>query len=126
MKLSRVVIKVKDYRRSFEFYKNILGLKLFNSWQRKDSWGAIFTAGNGMIEIIWYPSGDGLEQCNYSIEKEKFEIFLEVNDVDIQHRRLTAAGADVVDSPHDMPWGYRIFTIKDPDNIPLIFAQPLS
>jgi predicted enzyme related to lactoylglutathione lyase len=126
MKLSRVVIKVKDYRTSFEFYKNVLGLKLFNSWQRKDSWGAIFTAGGGMLEIIWYPSGEGLEECNYFIGKDKLEIYLEVNDIDIQHRRLTAAGANVIGSPHDTPWGFRILTLKDPDNVPLILAQPLG
>jgi uncharacterized glyoxalase superfamily protein PhnB len=126
MKLTRVLIKVRDYRNSFEFYKNALGLKLSNSWQRKDSWGAIFSAGAAVIEIIWYPSGPGFDDCNYVIERAKIEIELEVSDVDIWHQRLVSSGATAVDTPHDVPWGLRQFTVKDPDNTPIILSQPLA
>jgi lactoylglutathione lyase len=126
MKLSRIMIKVRDYRRSFEFYKNILGLKLSSSWQRKDSWGALFSAGNAVIEIIWYPSGPGLEDCNYIPDRAKFEIDLEVNDVNIWYQRLKSAGVEVLDTPHDVPWGFHIFTVKDPDNTPIVLSQPIA
>jgi catechol 2,3-dioxygenase-like lactoylglutathione lyase family enzyme len=76
MKFARIVLKVKDYRSSFEFYHDILGLKLMNSWQREDSWGALFNAGPASVEIIWFPSGEGLEECNYSPERSKSVIFL--------------------------------------------------
>ncbi len=120
------MIKVRDYRKSFEFYKNILGLKMSNSWQRKDSWGALFSVGTATIEIIWYPSGPGLDDCNYTMERDKMEIDLEVNDVDIWHRRLSSSGVTVLDAPHDVPWGFRQFTVKDPDNTPIVLSQPLS
>ena len=123
MKLSRVIIRVRDYRQSFEFYKNILGLKLTSSWQRKDSWGALFSAGTAAIEIIWIPSGQGLENCNYIPSHDKFEIDLEVNDINIWHQRLKSAGAMIVDEPHDTPWGMRLFRVKDPDNIPIVLSQ---
>jgi catechol 2,3-dioxygenase-like lactoylglutathione lyase family enzyme len=124
MKLTRVIIKAKDYRKSCDFYKNVLGLRLASSWQRKDSWGAIFSAGDGNIEIIWFPSGEGLEDCNYTPGREKFEIFLEVHDVDIIYQRLKSSGG-VIAPPRDEPWGYRLFTIKDPDNISIIISQLL-
>lgn len=124
MKLTRVMIKVKDYRKSFDFYKNTLGLKLSQSWQRKDSWGALFSAGNAVIEIIWFPSGSDLDDCNYLPQRDKFEIDLEVSDVDIWYQRLSAAGASIVGKPRDVPWGYRLFSIKDPDNIPIVISQP--
>jgi predicted enzyme related to lactoylglutathione lyase len=126
MKLTRVMIKVKDYRKSFDFYSHVLGLKLSNSWQRKDSWGALFSVGAATIEIIWYPSGPGLDECNYVLEKDKMEIDLEVTDVDIWHRRLVSSGTPVVNAPHDVPWGFRQFTIKDPDNISIVLSQPIS
>ncbi|HBC46981.1 MAG TPA: hypothetical protein DEO84_09445 [candidate division Zixibacteria bacterium] len=125
MKLTRVMIKVKDYRKSFDFYNHVLGLKMSNSWQRKDSWGALFSVGTATIEIIWYPSGQGLEECNYSIEKDKIEIDLEVNDVDIQYRRLSSSGMPIIKPPQDMPWGSRQFTIKDPDGTPIVLSQPI-
>ncbi|OGC90370.1 MAG: hypothetical protein A2W25_02120 [candidate division Zixibacteria bacterium RBG_16_53_22] len=126
MKLTRVIIKAKDYRKSCDFYKNSLGLKMKSSWQRKDSWGAIFSAGAGDIEIIWYPSGEGLETCNYIPTAAKFDIFLEAHDVDIVYRRLSASGADIIDQPHDAPWGFRMFSLRDPDNIRIVIAQALQ
>lgn len=124
MKFSRVVIKARDYRKSFEFYKDILGLKLSTSWQRKDSWGALFSAGDIIVEIIWYPSGDGFDDCNYSMERAKVDINFEVSDIDILYKRLADAGIEVVNEPHDGPWGFRLFTIKDPDDIRISFLQP--
>ncbi len=126
MKLSRIVIKVKDYRKSFEFYKDILGLKLSSSWQRKDSWGALFSAGNAIVEIIWFPDGDDSLDCGYVMERKKVRIDFEVHDIDILHKRFSDTGLDIADIPHDVPWGFRIFTIKDPDGIPITLAQPLE
>ncbi len=125
MKFSRVVIKVRDYRRSFKFYKDLLGLNLSTSWQRKDSWGALFSAGNAIIEIIWYPSGEGLDDCNYTMDRRKIDINFEVHDIDILYKRLEDAGADIVNAPRDEEWGYRAFTIKDPDGIPVTFLEPI-
>ena len=125
MKFSRVVIKARDYRKSFEFYKNILGLKLSTSWQRKNSWGALFSAGDGIVEIIWYPSGEGFDDCNYSMERAKVDINFEVSDIDILYKRLADAGVEVVSEPQDAAWGFRLFTIRDPDDIRISFLQPL-
>lgn len=126
MKFSRAVIKVADYRKSFEFYHDILGLKLSTSWQRKDSWGAIFSAGTGIVEIIWFPSGDGLEDCNYIIERKKISLDFDVNDIDILHTRLAESAVKVIDKPHDVPWGFRVFSVLDPDGVVISFLQPVG
>jgi lactoylglutathione lyase len=126
MKFSRIVIKVNDYRRSFEFYKDILGLKLSSSWQRKDSWGAIFSAGGGDLEIIWFPGGEELEDCRYYLERKKVDICFEIHDIDILYKRLSDQGIEIIKEPFDAPWGYRIFSIKDPDGVPVLFMQPLQ
>lgn len=126
MKFSRVVIKVADYRKSFEFYHDILGLKLSSSWQRKDSWGALFSAGDVTIEIIWYPSGKGLEDCDYIIKRKKISIDFEVNDIDILFKRLVDSGVEIIREPYDAPWGSRLFVISDPDGIAVSFLQPIG
>jgi catechol 2,3-dioxygenase-like lactoylglutathione lyase family enzyme len=126
VKLTRVTIKARDYRKSCDFYKNALGLRMASSWQRKDSWGALFSAGPADIEIIWYPESSGLEDCNYIPQREKFEVFLEVHDIDIVYRRLSVLGLEMVGPPGDTPWGFRKFTIKDPDNIPIVIIQPVN
>ena len=126
MKFAGVVIKVNDYRKSFGFYKDILGLKLSTSWQRKDSWGAIFSAGSGDVEIIWFPEGEGFEDCCHRMERKKVDINFETHDIDILFKRLSDLGVEIVNEPFDAPWGNRIFTIKDPDGIPISFMQPLG
>jgi uncharacterized glyoxalase superfamily protein PhnB len=59
------------------------------------------------------------------MEKDKLEIDLEVNDVDIQYRRLSTTGIPIVKTPQDMPWGSRQFTIKDPDGMSIVLSQPI-
>jgi catechol 2,3-dioxygenase-like lactoylglutathione lyase family enzyme len=126
MKFSRVVIKVADYRKSFEFYHDILGFKLSNSWQRKDSWGALFNVGPAIVEIIWFPEGAGLLDCAFQPERDKMDIIFDVSDVDILYQRLQELDINIVKKPYDAPWGYRLFKIKDPDGIPLSFMEPIS
>ena len=126
MKFSRVVLKVKDYRQSFEFYHDLLGLKMTTSWQREDSWGAIFSVGPSSVEIIWYPQGDGFDDCNYVLERQKIELFFDADDVDIMFQRLVDKGADVIKKPFNAAWGYRLFKIKDPDGIPVAFIEPVK
>ncbi|MEE9553154.1 MAG: VOC family protein [candidate division Zixibacteria bacterium] len=126
MKFSRMVIRVADYRKSFEFYHDILGLKLSSSWQRRDSWGALFSAGNATVEIIWYPSGEGLQDCDFVMERKKISIDFEVNDIDILFKRLADTGVEIIKEPHDVPWGFRVFSISDPDGIAVSFSQPIG
>lgn len=38
-----------------------------------------------------------------------------VDDVDAEHARLTAAGIQPVTAPALMPWGNRVFFLRDPD-----------
>ena len=126
MKFSRVVVKVADYRKSFEFYHDILKLKLSSSWQRKDSWGALFSAGNAELEIIWFPSGEGLDDCAFRLIRKKISIDFEVNDIDILFKRLADAKIEIIDRPHDVPRGYRVFSILDPDGVVVSFLQAIG
>ncbi len=125
MKLDRVVIKVADYRKSFEFYHDILGLKLVTSWQRADSWGAVFYCGEVMLEIIWFSSGDKNIECSYIPQYSKTDIFITVNNIDSEHNRLSKFENIELSEPEDMPWGYRIFTIADPDSVKIVISQPI-
>ncbi len=125
MKLDRIVIKANDYRKSFDFYHDILGLKLKNSWQRADSWGALFFCGEALIELIWYPEGEGNTECSYIPEFNKTEIFLSVNDVDSLYDKLKRYEQIRATRPEDKSWGHRIFKITDPDNVKIIFSQPI-
>ena len=50
----------------------------------------------------------------------------EVNDVDAEYRRLTAAGAAVLLSLRDEPWGQRHFILAGPDGALIDVITPIA
>lgn len=49
-----------------------------------------------------------------------------VDDVDAEYARLDAMGADVVAGPALMPWGNRVFFLRDPDRNLVGVFSPVS
>jgi uncharacterized glyoxalase superfamily protein PhnB len=52
-------------------------------------------------------------------------IFVYLADVDAHHERACAAGAEIVQPPHDEEWG-RTYTVRDLDGHPWFFTSPLA
>jgi len=105
MKLNRLIIKTADYRKSFKFYHDILGLRLKTSWQRSDSEGSI--------------------DCSYIPERSKTELFFEVSNINSARQKFVDIEGLDLSSIEEMPWGYRIFSVFDPDHVKIVFAQPI-
>ena len=120
MKLDRVIIKTADYRKSFEFYHEILGLRMKSSWQRPDNWGALFYCGEILLEIVWHPDEHDSDPICYPIELQ-----LQVSNVDALFNRLRSQDGLSISQLTDEPWGSRIFSLYDPDRVKIIFAQPI-
>ena len=53
---------------------------------------------------------------------------LRVADADSEYERIRSLGVEVKEPPKNLPWGYRIFTIKDPDgnDIEIVAALPCN
>lgn len=49
---------------------------------------------------------------------------LEVDDADAVHAELSAAGIELADPPRDMPWGERMFVLRDPNGITVMIGTP--
>lgn len=49
-----------------------------------------------------------------------------VADVDAEHQRLTAAGAQPQAAPQDRPWGWRSFLLADPSGVVLDIFTPVA
>jgi predicted enzyme related to lactoylglutathione lyase len=48
----------------------------------------------------------------------------EVDDVDVEHDRISAFVTDWLQQPKDMPWGNRSMLFRDPDGNPINFFKP--
>jgi len=47
-------------------------------------------------------------------QADQVQIHFEVDDVDERYTALQEKGLDIVQSPRDTPWGYRVIVLKDP------------
>ncbi len=112
MKLMCINVPTPDTKRFAEFYKNVLGATI------DDSHG-----GPHRIEIRFGDKDDrtvyivATQDVNYQKPEtaacQGFE--LSVQNVNAEYERMQALNVGVVQPLLDLPWGYRYFSIKDPD-----------
>lgn len=56
---------------------------------------------------------------------QRTAIWLQTDDCDATVERAVAAGAELLGSATDMPWGERVAHLRDPDGNPLHLGQTL-
>lgn len=112
---SRVLLTPSDFERSVRFYEGALGLhraREFGAGGRIT--GVVFFLGGGALEVSG--SGGGPAPASLSL-------WLQVRDVDAEHRALVAAGVEVIEPPADQPWGLREMWVADPDGVRIAVVQ---
>ena len=93
-----------------------------------DHWWVDFgCVGEGGAQLSIYSAAGMEEMAPGSLTGSgsgRVTIELEVEDVDAEHRRLTAAGVPVVKPPTTQPWGRRSAWFRDPDgNVVNLYAD---
>lgn len=119
-----VMLYVKDVARSFDFYVNTLGFGSRGFWDEKardyvpespaDADYVALTAGTQPI---------ALHATKEEIRGGEAVLHFEVEDVDRFHAMLAERGIEARE-PADLPWGWRMFFVRDPDYHILGFYQP--
>ena len=108
---SRVLLHPRDWERSFHFYRNVLGLKIYREWRG----AAVFFLGGGFLEL----SGQGGEDA----VGDTPQLWLQVADLEAEHRRLREAGVAIAEAPVRKPWGLDEMRVEDPDGFRLVFVE---
>ncbi len=104
-------IRPEDFKRSLEFYRDVLG------WQVTDSWGGdgedrgAILSGGGMKVVI---SEGAMEDAP--------QVHLDIHDIEARFRKLPP-GTHVVRPPEDTHWGTRWFVVRDPDGNLIAFEE---
>jgi catechol 2,3-dioxygenase-like lactoylglutathione lyase family enzyme len=119
-KISAITFRVVNMKASVQFYRDVLGMKVFyggeqapfSSLRASDSESAILNLEQGAGE-----QGAGRSQWG--------RLIFHVTGVDAFWMRLKEKGFDP-DIPRDAPWGERYFHMLDPDGHELSFARPLE
>ena len=118
MKLLQIRLLVKDFKKSVEFYKDLLGIPI--SWYEDEMEYALFNNGETKIELLSQKAMMkviGNEDESLSGESpSNFLLQFVVEDVDKTYDYLRENGIEFVTDPHDRKeWRSRIAHFRDPD-----------
>ena len=115
---TRFVIAVPNLARSSTFYRDVLGFdieELAPGWLVYRSGSCIIMAGECADAIPPSELGD-----------HRYFAYLEINDIDSFHSRVTAAGAKIGKSLRNEPWGMREFGLTTIDGHRIMFAEMIA
>jgi catechol 2,3-dioxygenase-like lactoylglutathione lyase family enzyme len=117
----RVLVGTTDFARSTSFYGSALGFPVDEHWDDPDGRGTLFRAATGgVIEVVEDSPHHPAEPAS------GVKVAIEVDDVDLLHERVRAAGVEVVEPIGDRPWGHRNFEIRDPNGLGLVFFTAIG
>ncbi len=117
-KLHHVGLLVEDFKKSLEFYQNVLEQQVTSRWQNRDRFNVAFVGAgsDAMLELVGPPFLD-YEQA--FVDKRGYgmnHIAFEVEDADAAFAELKAKGLRVAWEPRDMIV-VRQCAFYDPDGI---------
>lgn len=117
-----VILYVGDLDRSISFYRDVIGVPFkftesgYAEFATEGTKFALFERAR-LPQLIGRDGGEG---------EATMEVAFLVDDVDVEAKRLRAAGVAELAGPVDRPWGQRTFHLLDPDGHVVELAQELS
>ena len=95
------------------FYQSVFGLPI----EYEDDVSAVFNFGNTLINLLAVSEAPGLigpAKVADPSAGARFQLTIQVDDVDALCTELVAKGATILNGPLDRPWGVRTATFQDP------------
>jgi uncharacterized glyoxalase superfamily protein PhnB len=117
-----VSLTVKDLGKSLAWYHDVLGFAIDRKIEREGKLRAVaLKAGDVRLSIN---QDDGAKGWN-RVKGEGFSLLITTDQiVDKIANRIKEHGGTLDSEPADMPWGARLFRLKDPDGFKLAIASP--
>jgi catechol 2,3-dioxygenase-like lactoylglutathione lyase family enzyme len=111
---SRILLHPSELHRSHRFYRETLGLAIYRQFGGQDAPGVVFFLGNGLLEV----SGRSTDPPGNAMA-----IWIQVRDVQGEHRRLLHAGVPILREPRQEAWGLLEMWIADPDGLRIVLVE---
>jgi uncharacterized glyoxalase superfamily protein PhnB len=117
-------ITVADLEKSAAWYRDAVGFEITQRHERDGKLRAVgLKAGNVRILLNQEDGAKGWER----VKGEGMSLqFVTDGSVDEVAERIKSTGYTIDLEPADMPWGVRMFRLKDPDGFKLVFSSPLK
>jgi uncharacterized glyoxalase superfamily protein PhnB len=106
-------LTVKDLQKSLAWYRDLLGFTVDREIERDGKLRAVaLKAGAIRILLNQDDGARGLDR----VKGEGFSLqFITAQSVDDIANRIKSHGGSLDTEPADMPWGVRMFRVRDPD-----------
>jgi uncharacterized glyoxalase superfamily protein PhnB len=119
-----VSLTVKDLARSIAWYRDIAAFVVDETWERDGKMvGASLKAGD--VEML-LNQDDGAKGWD-RVKGEGFSMMLTTTmDIDRYAADIKSRGGVLETEPADMPWGARVFRLKDPDGFKLVISKEIG
>ena len=131
MRFSNVRLLVKDYKKCFRFYTEMLGLE--PAWGDEEGCYASFKVAEGIegfalfVSDFMAPAVGNAEKAQPTDCREKSMVSFEVENVDETYQTFIEKGVEFINQPTDMPdWGMRVVHLRDPEENLIEFFTPLA
>lgn len=120
----RVSLTVKDLQKSMAWYCDVVGFVIDRKIERDGALRAVaLKAGDVRIMLNQDDGAKGWDRT----KGEGFSLSLTTaQNVDDIAERIESHGGSLETEPADMPWGVRMFRLRDPDGYKLSISRPLD
>ena len=114
-------LSVNDLAASLAWYRDVVGFTLEQRYEREGTLRAVsLKAGSAHILINQDDGAKGLDRvkgqgCSF--------MFTTAQNVDDLANQIKATGGTLESEPADMPWGPRVFRLRDPDGFLLVISS---
>jgi catechol 2,3-dioxygenase-like lactoylglutathione lyase family enzyme len=122
-RISAVTLKIRDMKKSFNFYSKLPGFKLIYGGAT-DPFTTFEIEGSNMYLNLELINDIRMDQRDFG------RIIFHTDDVDGLYRYMKndksiSEAVTFETEPADAPWGERFFHVREPDGYQLSFARPL-
>ena len=126
MKFRYTILYVNDVKSTLEFYAKAFGIEQ-KMLHESGEYGEADTGST----ILAFSSFELMNKLGKSprhanASAPSFEIALETDDVAAGVKRAVAAGAKLVQSPKEMPWGQMVAYVSDPNGFLVEICTPIG
>ena len=117
-----VSLTVKDVHKSLAWYRDVLGFTVDRQTEREGKLRAVgLRAGEARININQDDGAKGWDR----VKGEGFSLmFTTTQSIDAVAAAIKARGGKLDSEPADMPWGVRMFRVRDPDGYRFAVSSP--
>ena len=111
--IQAITLFVEDLDATKQFYREVFGLPV----RFEDESSAVFAFGGTLINLLKATSAPELIEPALVASREagsRFQLTIEVDDVDAMCAELAARGVELLNGPMNRPWGIRTASFRDP------------